>query len=385
MTNQRTICVVTGNRADYSYLYYPMRLIEQSDDLSLQLIVTGQHLAQDYGNTVQMIEQDGFNITAKIEMLESQNDACSITKSMGNELIKLADFFDTKRPDMLLVLGDRFEIMAAVQAALIARIPVAHIGGGDISEGAFDDAMRHAITKMSHVHFATNQTSYHNLIQMGENPKNVHLVGSPSLDVINEVNYISKENWLKEVGLNDGCKKHILVTYHPETLSSRSPQQDAKIILSTLSQLKDTGIVLTGANSDTGGKMINKLFSNYAKDHNNVVFHLSLGKELFFNTLKYVDVFLGNSSSGLYEAPTFKLPFINIADRQKGRLKPNNVIDCVMEESSILSALEQAYALDRTTITSPYGEGGTSEKIVAILSAIDDPQTLLQKTFYKIG
>jgi UDP-hydrolysing UDP-N-acetyl-D-glucosamine 2-epimerase len=382
MADKLSICVITGSRADYSYLFYPMKFIEASSRLKLQLVVTGMHLEEEFGSTAELIKKDGFKISAEVPMQMSGEDAVSITKSMGRATIGFADVFDKLKPDMALVLGDRFEIFAAVQAALIAGIPTAHIGGGDVTEGAFDDAMRHCITKMSHMHFVTNAESKERVLQVGEKPDNVHVVGSPSLDVINNIQYSSKGEFIKSVGLSTGYSKYILVTYHPETLSQNNPAADADIIIAALSDLKDTGIIITGANADTGGKLINDAFKGYADKNDNVVFHMSLGKERFYNALKHADMLIGNSSSGLYEAPTFKLPVVNIGDRQKNRLRTESVIDCHLEKNSILNAIQKAYALDCSKVISPYGDGNASRLIVECLEKIIEPKNMIRKKFY---
>ncbi|MCK5295705.1 MAG: UDP-N-acetylglucosamine 2-epimerase (hydrolyzing) [Alphaproteobacteria bacterium] len=377
------ICVVTGSRADYSYLLYPMKYIEASSKLQLQLVVTGSHLSKEFGNTVEPIKKDGFFISAEVPMLFSGDDSVSITKSMGKGTMEFADVFKQLNPDIVLVLGDRFEIFSVVQAALIAMIPVAHLGGGDVTEGAFDDAIRHSITKMSHLHFVTNEESKERILQMGENPNNVYVVGSPSLDAIDNAEFLEKEDFLKKVGFNKAYSKYILVTYHPETLSQRNPSQDVKIVLDSLIQLQDIGILITGANADTGGKAINAIFENYANQNENIIFRMSLGKELFYNALHHMDMFIGNSSSGLYEAPSFKLPVVNIGDRQKSRLRAESVIDCQLNEKAILQAIKTASTLDCSNVINPYGKGNASEQIVKRLEEIKAPKELLKKKFFK--
>ncbi len=382
MGNKLSICVVTGSRADYSHLFCPMKHIELSAKLTLQLVVTGMHLSAEFGNTVDMIKKDGFAIAKEVPTLLSGNDAVSITKSIGKGLIGFADAFAELKPDIVLVLGDRFEILPAVQAALIAKIPVAHIGGGDVTEGAFDDAIRHSITKMSHIHFVTNKKSKNRVLQMGENPENVHVTGAPSLDILNDMKFMPKDDFLRSVGLEAKYSKYILLTYHPETLSQSPPEKDITTILEAIAEFSDTGILITGANADTGGEIVNNILKDYADKNGNAVFHMSLGKDRFYNALKHMDVFVGNSSSGLYEAPSFKLPVVNIGDRQKGRLSAESVINCNLEKKNIVVALKKAFTLDCESVINPYGDGTASKQIVEILEKIRNPKELLQKKFF---
>jgi len=385
MGKKLSVCVVTGSRADYSYLFYPMKLMQASSEIELSVVVTGSHLSDEHGNTIDAIKKDGISVTKEVPILLQGNNAKSVTKSMGKGVMEFADVLDDIKPDIVLVLGDRFEIMSVVQAALIAQIPVAHIAGGDVTEGAFDDALRHSITKMSHIHFVTNQQSYNRILQMGENPQNVYVTGSPSLDVINDTEFCAREEFIDSVGLSGDYEKYILLTYHPETLSGSCPEDDVKIVLDTMAEFKDLGIIITGANADTGGDGVNQILREYAKSNDNAVFHMSLGKERFYNALKHVDVFVGNSSSGLYEAPSFKLPVVNIGARQKNRLSADSVINCELNKDKIIDAIKEALDLSCDDVVNPYGDGNASKQIVEVLENIESPKELLQKHFFKYG
>lgn len=377
-----SVCVVTGSRSEYSHLFYIIKQIEASPSLNLQLVVTGMHLSSDFGDTIGCIKQDGFTVTKEIPILIPGDHKVAITKSIGKGVTEFADVFEELAPDIVLVLGDRFEILAVVTAAVIAGIPIAHIGGGDVTEGAFDDVIRHSITKMSHIHFVTNELSKKRVVQMGENPEHVYMVGAPSIDAINDMSFLDKHEFFTKVGFHKCYEKYILVTYHPETLSNNALADDIAILLEVMAYYKDAGIIITGANADTGGNQLNKILQTYATGNDNVVFHLSLGKELFYNALKHVDVFVGNSSSGLYEAPYFKLPVVNIGDRQKNRLSAASVINCSLVNEAILEAIEKAFHMDCSNVTGSYGHGNVSARVVKVLEGIKKPQQLLRKTFY---
>jgi UDP-hydrolysing UDP-N-acetyl-D-glucosamine 2-epimerase len=382
MKRPLSICVITGSRADYSYLYTPMKCIQASDKLRFQLVVTGMHLSQRFGHTADYIEADGFRADAQVQMLSEANDAAGVITSIGEATIQFAQVFKNLQPDMLLVLGDRFETLAAVQAALVAQIPVAHIGGGDVTQGAFDDAIRHSITKMSHLHFVTNEQSKRRVMQMGENPAFVHLTGSPAIDLIKKTQIDDKTKLLTSLGISDDYQQVALLTYHPETLSHLSIEVATDAVISSLSSLKDTAIIITGANADTGGQFVNNALQTFAAENDHCFFFMSLGKDRFYNCLHHCDVFIGNSSSGLYEASSFQTPSVNIGERQKGRICAPSVISCATETSAIVEAMQKALVLDCQNTINPYGQGDASEKIVEIMSAIEKPKSLLQKTFY---
>lgn len=384
-TAKRKICVVTGSRADYGLLYWPMKEIAGDADLQLQLVVTGMHLSPEFGLTYQAIEADGFAIDAKVELLLSSDTPASIAKSMGLGLIGFADVFARLQPDIVMLLGDRYEILAAAEAALVARIPVAHIAGGDVTEGAFDEAIRHSITKMSHLHFVTNEAAAARVRQLGENPQHLFNVGSPGLDYIRRLKLLNRAEL--EASLDFGLrKKNLLVTFHPVTLESTPAADQFLELLRALENLdEDFGIIFTMPNSDTDGRGIIRLIENYVSRHTNARAYSSLGQVRYLSTMAQVDVVVGNSSSGLYEAPSFNKPTVNIGDRQKGRLAANSVIHCATEASAIATAITQALQLNCEGVGNPYGDGNSAARIKEILKRMDDPTALLKKRFFDLG
>lgn len=381
----RKVCVVTGSRADFGLLYWVMKEINHSKEFQLQLIATGMHLSPEFGSTYKIIEKDGFNIDEKIEMILSSDTNIGIAKSVGLATISFSESFNRLKPDLIVVLGDRYEILAAVQTALFMKIPVAHIAGGDITEGAFDESIRHAITKMSHLHFATNEDSKKRIIQMGENPQTVFNVGSPGIDNILKTKLMTRTEFESSISFKLK-KKNLLVTFHPITLEDNSSEQLVEL-LSALEKLskEEYGLIITKPNSDTGGRELISLIEEFGKENENVSLHSSLGQLRYYSAMKYVDIMVGNSSSGLYEAPSFKIPTINIGDRQKGRLKSNSVIDAEAKSESIYAAILKAESIERDTIINPYGTGNSSDQIIEILKDKSDFTMLLKKPFYEMS
>ena len=376
------ICVVTGTRAEYGLLYPVIKAISEDEDLHLQLIATGMHLSHEFGLTFKEIEKDGFNIDKKIEILLSSDSPIGTIKSMGLGLIGFADAYSELKPDLLVVLGDRFEILAACQAALIFKIPIAHIGGGDTTEGAFDESIRHSITKMSHLHFVTNEKAYMRVVQMGEKKENVYNVGSPGIDVILNTKLLAKEALEKELNLKFH-EKNLLITYHPETLSGVPSCQNVKELLYALDGLgENTGLIFTKSNADPEGREIINLVEEFVKEHPNAYIYHSLGRKVYLSVMTHVDAVVGNSSSGLYEAPSFKKPTVNIGDRQKGRLMASSVINCAPERGEILKAIKKAFVMDCSDTVNPYGDGKSSKRIVKVIKSIKEYKALLKKRFY---
>lgn len=376
------ICVVTGTRAEYGLLYPVIKAISEDEDLHLQLIATGMHLSHEFGLTFREIEKDGFYIDKKIEMLLSSDTPVGTVKAMGLGLIGFADAYSELKPDLLVVLGDRFEILAACQAALIFKIPIAHIGGGDTTEGAFDESIRHSITKMSHLHFVTNEKAYMRVVQMGEKKENVYNVGSPGIDVILNTKLLAKEALEKELNLKFH-EKNLLITYHPETLSGVPSCQNVKELLYALDGLgENTGLIFTKSNADPEGRKIINLVEEFVKEHPNAYIYHSLGRKVYLSVMTHVDAVVGNSSSGLYEAPSFKKPTVNIGDRQKGRLMASSVINCAPERGEILKAIKKAFVMDCSDTLNPYGDGKSSKRIVKVIKSIKEYKALLKKRFY---
>ena len=388
MFKRRKVCVVTGSRAEYGLLYLTMKGICNAAELELQIITTGMHLSPEFGNTYKDIENDDFDIAYKIEILDRDDSSIGVAKSMGLAMSQFPKCYQDLDPDLVLVLGDRFEIFSAVSSALVSRIPVAHIHGGETTEGSFDEAFRHSITKMSHLHFTSTEQHKTRVIQLGEDPDRVFNVGAPGVENIRKLQLLSKKEVEKHIGINLR-ERNLLVTFHPETLNtSVTPNQQFENLLTVLSELEGTTIIFTKANADTGGIVINKLIDHYVgQNTSNAVVHSSLGQLKYLSLLKYVDGVVGNSSSGLIEVPSFHTATINIGDRQKGRIKAKSIIDCDTSVDSIRSGLLQLYQPNFQesiqSIDNPYDGGDTSQKIINIIKkySLDN---LLKKQFYDI-
>ncbi|MDD3769791.1 MAG: UDP-N-acetylglucosamine 2-epimerase [Sulfuricurvum sp.] len=382
----KKICVVTGTRAEYGLLYWLMKEIEADPQFRLQLVVTGMHLSPEFGLTYKEIEKE-FRIDKKVEMLLSSDTAIGISKSMGLAQISFAECFDELKPDLLVVLGDRYEIFCAASAAMIARIPIAHLHGGETTEGAYDEAMRHGITKMAHLHFTAAEPYRRRVIQLGEHPTRVFNVGGMGIENIRRLPLLSKEAFEESVGFSL-APKNLLVTFHPVTLENATAEEQFGALLDALSTLEETRIIFTKANSDTDGRIINKMIDEYVA-HNPVTSagFASLGQLRYLSALQYVDGVVGNSSSGLIEAPGFGIGTINIGERQKGRLKASSVIDCAPSKESILKALNRLYSApfreSLRSVENPYGEGNASMRILDILRQTDF-SGLLKKSFYDL-
>lgn len=380
----RNICVVTGSRAEYGLLYWLMKGIQDEPDLKLQVIATGMHLSPEFGLTYKVIEQDGFTIDAKVEMLLSSDTPVGIAKSIGLGVIGFADALDRLKPDMLVLIGDRFEILAAAQAALVARIPIAHIAGGDTTEGAFDEAIRHSITKMSHLHFVTNEDAVLRVRQLGENPEHIYLVGNPGLDHLKRMPLLDQSTLEKELGFQFK-QKNILVTFHPTTLDDQPAAVQCKELLLALDALgPDVGIIFTKPNADTDGRVLIRMIDTFVANHVNAKAYTSLGQLRYLSSMSLVDAVVGNSSSGLYETPSFGIPTVNIGDRQKGRLQAASVLNCPVGSHIIRQTINKAFHFDCHGVINPYGDGDSSVKIIATLKNAFDPKQLLQKHFYAL-
>lgn len=382
----RKICVVTGTRAEYGLLYWLMKEIQSDAQLELQIIVTGMHLSPEFGLTYKEIEKE-FKIDKKIEMLLSSDTSVGISKSMGLAQISFAEAYEELNPDIVVVLGDRFEIFSAASAAMIARIPIAHIHGGETTEGAFDEAIRHSITKMSHLHFVATEDYRRRVIQLGEAPERVFNCGAPGLDSVAKLRLLEKDEFEKAIGFKLGMK-NLLVTFHPATLEKCTAENQFQQLLDALDELTDTSVIFTKANADTDGRAINKMIDDYVASHNDrTIAFTSMGQLRYLSALQYVDAVVGNSSSGLIEAPSFKIGTINIGDRQKGRIKANSIIDCLPEKEAIVGALKKLYSSsfqsELSNVTNPYGEGGASVKISATLRSIS-LSNILKKRFHDL-
>lgn len=380
------ICIVTGTRAEYGLLYWLMKEVQADPALELQIIATGMHLSPEFGLTYKEIEKE-FSINKKIEMLLSSDTPIGISKSMGLAQISFAEAYDDLKPDLVIVLGDRYEIFAAASAAMIARIPIAHLHGGETTEGAFDEAIRHSITKMSHLHFVAMEEYRKRVIQLGESPDRVFNVGGLGIENIKRLSLLSREEFEKSINF-PLAKKNLLVTFHPVTLENSSAQGQFNELLSALDELQDTHIIFTKANSDTDGRIINQMIDNYvAANPNKSVAFTSLGPLRYLSALKYVDAVVGNSSSGLAETPSFKIGTVNIGDRQKGRVRASSVIDCQPNKGDISRALnllyEESFKSKLQGAVNPYGDGCASIAIIDVIKKTDF-KNIIQKKFFDL-
>lgn len=382
----RKICVITGTRAEYGLLRLLMQGIRDDAQCELQLVATGMHLSPEFGSTYQAIEADGFCIDRKVEMLLSSDSAAGIGKSVGLGVIGFADVFEQLQPDLIVALGDRFEILAAATAALFTRIPVLHLHGGEVTEGAVDESMRHAITKMSHVHCVATEAYRRRVIQLGEQPERVHCVGGLGVDAIRQVRLLDRAEL--EASLDFKLKdRNLLITFHPATLDGESATDQMAELLAALGEMSDTGLLFTLPNADAGGRQLIAMLQNFVAGHANARAYPSLGQVRYLSCMSYCDGVIGNSSSGLLEAPSLKKGAINIGDRQRGRLQAASIINCRPVRQEIGAAIAQLYSpafqASLAKISNPYGDGGASERVLALIKQLE-LEDLVQKTFYDL-
>ena len=385
----RKICVITGTRAEYGLLHWVMKSIEKDKDLQLQLIVTGMHLSTEFGLTYKQIEQDGFHIDKKIEMLLSSDSTIGISKSMGLAMISFSEVFEELQPDLVLVLGDRFEIFSAVSSAMISRVPIAHCHGGEATEGLIDESIRHSITKMSHIHFCSTEDYKKRIIQLGESPKSVYNVGALGIENINKLKLLTRDAFEDSISFKLDKKYSLLVTFHPVTLEKSTAREQIDNLLKAIDNIEDCKIIFTKSNSDTDGRIINSMIDEYVKKNSKKsVCFTSLGQLRYLSALKYVDCVIGNSSSGLIEVPSFDTATVNIGDRQRGRIMCESVIQCDPNFNEIKKAILKAISIDfknRVLLKSvnPYGTGNSSDLIVKTLKNVD-LNNILKKRFYDL-
>jgi GDP/UDP-N,N'-diacetylbacillosamine 2-epimerase (hydrolysing) len=382
----RKICVVTGTRAEYGLLRWVMQGIRDSNDLTLQIVATGMHLSTEFGLTYREIEKDGFQIDRKVEMLTSSDTSVGIAKSMGLGLIGFADALNELKPDLIVVLGDRFEIFAAVAAALVARIPVAHLHGGETTEGSFDEALRHSITKMSHLHFVAAEDYRQRVIQLGENPDRIFLVGGLGIDSIQQLKLLDRSELEKSLDFKLG-KRNLLITFHPVTLENFTATEQMSELLAALSVLKNTNLIFTMPNADNDGRSLINLVEQYVALSPNARAYTSLGQLRYLSCIAQVDGVVGNSSSGLTEVPSFNKGTINIGDRQRGRLQASSVINCEPNRQSIAAGLNllfsQGFQQELYHVSNPYGHGGASQKILHTIENFD-LTGIVKKSFFNL-
>ncbi|MBT7950861.1 MAG: UDP-N-acetylglucosamine 2-epimerase (hydrolyzing) [Gammaproteobacteria bacterium] len=381
---KRKICVITGTRAEYGLLRWVMAGIRDNTQLELQIIATGMHLSPEFGLTFKEIEKDGFKINRKVEMLLSSDTSTGLAKSMGLGMIGFGEALQQLHPDLVLVLGDRFEIFSAVSAAMVARIPVAHLHGGEATEGLIDESIRHSITKMSHLHFVAAEEYRKRVIQLGEQPDRVFKVGGLGIDNIKKLDLLGRAELENALGFKFG-HRNLLVTFHPVTLENASSIHQMKELLAALEYEEDTSFIFTMPNADTDGRVLFEVIEDFVASHSNARAYTSLGQLRYLSCIQHVDGVVGNSSSGLTEAPSFKKGTINIGDRQRGRLKAESVIDCIPERLAITKALQELYS-DKfkgklMDVHNPYGDGGASERVVDMLAEIS-LEDILKKHFF---
>ncbi len=382
----KKICIFTGTRAEYGLLKPLMDEIKNDEYFQLQIVASGMHLSPEFGLTFQEIEKDGYEIDEKVEMLLSSDTASGICKSIGVGIISYADALQRLKPDIVVILGDRFEAFAFAVASYISKIYIIHLYGGETTEGAFDEGFRHSITKMASLHFTSTEEYRRRVIQLGEHPDRVFNVGAIGIDNIRKLKLLSKEELEKKLKIKFKSRNY-LVTFHPETLAKEKSILYCKNLLETLDkQDKDALIIFTKANADTEGREINKLIDEYVSMHNNSIALASMGQLLYLSTMKYMDAVIGNSSSGIIEAPSFKIGTINIGYRQKGRIRPESIIDCEPKVADISRAIDFLHTKEfqekLKNIENPYGNGNASKQIMQILKRINLDNA--QKSFYDI-
>ena len=383
----KKVCVITGTRAEYGLLYWTLKALEKEPTIDLQICVTGMHLSPEFGLTYQQIEADGFTIDYKVETLLSSDTGTAIAKSIGIGTIGFADAFQQLQPDIILLLGDRYETLAAAMAAMTLCIPIAHCHGGESTEGSIDESIRHSITKMSHLHFTATDSFKKRVVQLGEQPDNVFNLGALGIENINRIKFLSKNEIEQKLNFSFLLKNY-LVTFHPETLEKESSEVRFGKVLLALQELidKETLFIFTMPNADNDSRVIIKMINEFVNNHpkNSVVF-TSMGQINYLSTLKYIDAVIGNSSSGLIEVPSFNIPTINIGDRQRGRIMAESVINCSVDKNQIKSAIQKAnekeFKQRESKQINPYGTKNVSDKIVDILkkTKLSD---LLKKKFY---
>ena len=383
---KRKICVVTGSRAEFGLLFWVLKELLDDKDIKLQLVVTGMHLSKEFGYTYKEIEKD-FKIDSKINMQLFSDTSEGISSSMGIAQKLFSKVYKKLKPDIILVLGDRYEIFSAVCAAMIAKVPIAHIHGGEITEGSWDDNIRHCITKIAHLHFTATDEYRNRVIQLGEQPNRVFNFGGLGVENIKKLKLLNKKDFERSIQFKLN-KKNLLITFHPATLENVSPKKQFWELLKSIDDLKNTNFIFTKTNSDLNGKAINLMIDEYVeKNSYRSAVYTSLGQLKYLSAFKHVDAVVGNSSSGIIEAPSFKIATINIGDRQKGRVKADSIIDCLPNKENLKKTFKLIYSNDfkknLKKVKNPYDKGNSSSKIVKILKNID-LENILKKNFYSI-
>jgi UDP-hydrolysing UDP-N-acetyl-D-glucosamine 2-epimerase len=376
------ICVVTGSRADYGLLYWVLRDLRDDPAFELQLVVTGAHLAREFGRTVNDIVADGFQVARRVEMLLSSDSPGGAAKSLGLAVIGMSEALEQLSPDAVLVLGDRYEMLAVAQACLMHGVPLAHIAGGDTSEGAFDESIRHAVTKMAHLHFVTNEESARRVRQLGEDPTRIHVVGSPGLDHLRRSSLLDRAALERALG-TPLATRNLLVTFHPVTLAADGGVDQFGELLAALDMVgEDVAVFFTHPNADPGGSAIASQLDAWAAARpGRVHTYASLGQLRYLSLMARADAVVGNSSSGLYEAPSLQVPTVDIGERQRGRLAADSVLHCAPERAAIAATIRRALELDCSAVVNPYGDGHSAGRIVKVLRDLPARDVLLKISF----
>ena len=386
---KHNVCVVTGSRAEYGLLRSLLFRLRDDEGISLQLVVTGSHLSRTFGNTQKEIESDGFKINTRIAIPLEGDSKADMAKAAGAALIAFSDYFDKNRPDLLIVLGDRYEIFAACTAATIQGIAIAHISGGDVTEGALDDTFRHCITKMSFLHFPGCKKSAERIVRLGEDPSRVFAVGEPGVENCLSVPFLSISELQAGLGFDIIEKPYSIVTFHPVTNENNTAEAQVAELILALENFPNMSFIITKANADAGGRTINEIWNEQVKAHANWLLVSSLGVERYISAMKYAVMIIGNSSSGIVEAPAMKKPTINIGNRQKGRMMAESIISCAPVAEEITKAINKAMSSEFKAITAsvqnPFGDGNTSEKIMRkIKEFLSSDNKNIKKEFYDL-
>lgn len=385
---KKTICVLTATRAEYGLLKPLIAKLAKVPEFELKIVVTGMHLSPEFGLTYKEIEQDGFVIDKKIEILLSADSPTAVSKSMGLAMISFADYFSEVKPDMLVVLGDRYETLAVAMVAMNERVAITHIHGGETTEGAVDEAVRHSLTKLSYLHFASTEVYRKRIVQLGEHPERVFNVGALGVENILNEKLLTKSELENSLNINLD-KAYAVATFHPVTLENNSAENQIKTLLDVCQKRSELNFIFTKANADADGRIINQMIDLYAKENANIFAFTSLGLKRYLSALKYAEFVIGNSSSGLIEAPSFYIPTINIGDRQKGRIMAESVVNCKADAVEIEKAIDKALSSEFKQIAkntvSPYGKGESSEKIVTVMKEyLLENEVDLKKKFYDL-
>ncbi|WP_075363556.1 UDP-N-acetylglucosamine 2-epimerase [Desulfosporosinus metallidurans] len=385
---KKTICIVTGSRAEYGLLRSIIKQVIATNSFEVRIVATGMHLSEDFGLTYKEIESDGIFIDAKIDVLQNDDSNKAMSKAIGIGVIGFAEYFDRNQPDMVIVLGDRFEIFSAVIAASVACIPIAHLYGGETTEGAIDEFFRHSISKMSYLHFTSTEQYRQRVINMGETPDRVFNVGAIGVENILSMPLLTKDELARSISF-DLNRPYALVTFHPVTLEKDTSTKQIEEILSALDETNGLNYIFTKVNADANGRAINNKIGAYCEEKENAIAFTSMGVLRYLSAMKYCEMVIGNSSSGIMETPSFKKPTINIGDRQKGRICAKSVISCEPEKHAIIKSIDKArsqqFLQEIANQISPYGDGKTSKKIVAVIKDfLDNDKINLKKSFYDV-